>query len=176
MLFVFPRSNAAGYPTTVEPSDTVSELEPGNNQECLEGQKLYVDIHKQPKSIGTAQEITDGIGSCDGAVSCGEPDYLESIRPCEVCTADRLPLSGKQSHRIIDDLKAPPCSNSDMSSAADIVKGKSYHLVKSTFQSSLLSLLDNVGSENKVSGALEKKLFVSLTDIRDKNGISTTSL
>ncbi|XP_045188637.2 angiopoietin-1 receptor-like isoform X2 [Mercenaria mercenaria] len=170
-------SNVVGYQTS-DSKDTVLEMDADKSPEFTENQKLFVDIHKQPKSIDTLHESNAGNDMSEERMLYNDSDYLESTlnRTCDFCGEERPLLSGNQPNKIVDCKKCILCSNDNMTTSVDSLKGKPCHLVKSVFQDSLRSLLDNVANESTFSKPSSKKLCVSLTDINDDKDIHSTSL
>jgi succinate dehydrogenase/fumarate reductase-like Fe-S protein len=151
-------------------------METVKSQGYIENEKLFVDIHK-PESMGTLHKHTAGNDISEDRTGYDDSDYLESAlnRPCDSCREERPLLESNTPNTISDCKHCISCGNRTQSD--DSTKWKPSHLVKSVFQDSLRSLLDNVGNESAVSSKNSaKKLCVSLTNLNDSKGLESTSL
>lgn len=163
MFSIVTSSNAVGYQTSAS-RDTVSEVGSERSHEIFEDRKLFVDIHKNPKSIDSPQNSSRKTLTLDD-----EADYLEGT-VSSACDSNDDRVSNF--HELQPEYKNFPKTVTQF----EDLKGTPCHLVKSVFQDSLQYLLENVKNEPTVSRPSTKKICVSMENVSGGHMIQSTSL
>lgn len=152
-----------GYQTPAS-RDTVSELDSERGNEIFEDRKLFVDIHKNPKSSDSPKNSSRKTLTFDD-----EADYLEGT---VISTCDSSNDKASTFHELQPDYKNCPKTVTQF----EDLKGTPCHLVKSVFEDSLQYLLENVKNESATSRPSTKKLSASMGNVSEGHTIQSTSL
>lgn len=170
------RSNQQGEvnTTTAASCDTLSQT---LNDDYGSNPKLVADVHNDVTSNNSNIETDSLAAFSDKTLDCDNADYLESVscRNCNDCEMQDDNANCEHQAGTPGNVKCASCVKNGSFKSVHSTRGKSHHLVKSSFQDDTFNQSDTVDDDSE-RDALILPSSSSVGDFSGMKKIETTSL